>query len=188
MSAIMRKHPLVILLFCLLASKVEAQAGFVKAYIITEKGDTIRGDAKPNPKKEIEAYERIYFKDANGVQKNYRPSKIRGYGINEDHFISLDNDGEPRFYKVLARGAVNLYMIMFEAVNMNEVSMEPEYYLAKSDNKKLVVIKQAKFKKQATDWMKDNMEFLNAYPDDKKFDQEKAIEVINQYNSWKAAN
>jgi hypothetical protein len=184
----MGKYLLSFVLFCLLASGARAQAGFIKAYIITDKGDTVRGEAKPNPKKEMEAYEKIYFKDANGVQKNYRPSKILGYGVNEDHFISLDNDGEPRFYKVLARGPINLYVIMFEAVNMNEVSMEPEYYLAKPDNKKLVVIKQAKFKKQASDWMKDNMEFLNAYPDDKKFDQEKAIEVINQYNTWKAAN
>lgn len=165
---------------------MNGQNGFEKAYIVTEKGDTIKGEAKLNPKKEFEVYDRIYFKDENGVQKNYRPGKIAAYGVKDDHFISLAHDGEPKFYKVLTRGAINLYMVVFETMQMNESVFEPEYYIAYPDNKKLVMVKKGKFKKQISEWIKEKPEFAEVYPDEKKFDEEKAIAVISQYNSWKA--
>lgn len=34
--------------------------------------------------------------------------------------------------------------------------------------------------------MKDNMEFMRDYEDTKKFDAEKATQMINNYNLWKA--
>src|SRR4051812_5646754 len=101
---------ILLIVFSIAALTTMAQGNFEKAYLINEKGDTIHGEAKVNPKKEAEAYERIYFKDASGVQKNYKPSKTRGYGIQDRHFITLDFDGEPRFYRALVRGDINLYM------------------------------------------------------------------------------
>jgi len=77
-------------------------------------------------------------------------------------------------------------MLAFESVRMNEVTYDIEYYLSKPDNKKLVVVKQNKFKKQITDWMKDNPELLNDFEDSKEFDSEKAVALINQYNNGKA--
>jgi hypothetical protein len=34
--------------------------------------------------------------------------------------------------------------------------------------------------------MKDNPEMVEGYPEEKNFDEEKAIAVINEYNAWKA--
>ena len=163
-----------------------AQPGFVTGYIVNAKGDTVKGEVKPNVKKEHEAYIKVVFKDANGVQKTYKPNKIKGYGFNDQNFVGMDLDGELNFYRLLAKGEINFYKLMFEAMHMNEIVYESEYYISHPDNKKMVLVKESKFKKQMLDWMKDNQEFINTYDDDKKFDSEKAIEVIKQYNAWKA--
>jgi len=164
-----------------------AQITYVKGYVLPLKGDTIRGEIKMNAKKPTEVFEKVGFKDANGVQKNYKPEKLRAYGIENDHYISLTDGGEPAFFKILAKGHINLYMMMYEAMEMNEILMMPEYYLSLPDNKRLVAVKKNKFKKQMADWMKDNTEFIDAFEEEKIFDIEKATAVITAYNTWKAA-
>src|ERR1041385_6306165 len=83
-----------------------AQFTFVKGYIVNEKGDTLRGEVKTNPKKEHESYQRVTFKDASGAQKNYKPAKIKGYGFENNHFISFGKDDEATFYRVLVSGPI----------------------------------------------------------------------------------
>jgi hypothetical protein len=180
------KNVTIIILMSFWVAETFAQNNFVKSYIVNEKKDTIWGEAKVNAKKESDAFDKIYFKDAAGIQKTYRANKIMAYGVNDDHFISLDNAGEPQFYKVLARGEINLYMVVYEGMQMNEPTYDRVYYLAKPDNKKLVVVKQNKFKKQISEWMKENPEFIANYEDNKELDVEKAVAVISQFNSWKA--
>ena len=180
------KYGLLYLFVCFCFSYGHTQGGFVKAYIVNEKGDTLKGEAKPNPKKEIDSYNKIFFKDQSGVQKNYKPNKIKAYGCNNEHFVSLDSEGEMKFFKVLSRGEINFYKLGFEGLRMNNVVFEVEYYISRPNSKDLVTVKEGKFKKQLTEWMKDNTEFINSYGDDKKFDPDKAIEIITQYNNWKA--
>ncbi len=180
------KNYLTTVFVCASVLFANAQGTFVKGYIVNDKKDTIKGEVKLNPKKESEAYEKIYFKDANGGQKTYKAAKLIEYGVGNERFISLDYDGEPRFYKVLAQGAINFYVVLFETMRMNELSYDPEYYLAEPGNKEMETVKQNKFKKQLSYWMKDNMEFMKDYEDTKKFDVDKATQMINNYNAWKA--
>src|SRR5438105_6955200 len=91
----------------------KAQITFVKGYIINDKGDTLRGEVKTNPKKEHESYARVTFKDASGAQKNYKPAKVKGYGFENNHFISWGKEDEALFYKRLASGAINFYKSAF---------------------------------------------------------------------------
>jgi hypothetical protein len=180
------KHLIILACTCVLNSSLLAQITYAKGYVLPLKGDTVRGEIKMNPKKPTEIYEKVGFKDANGVQKNYKPEKLRAYGIENEHFISLTNAGDPVFYKILAKGEINFYLIMYEAIEMNEILLVPEYYISHPDNKKLVAIKKNKFKKQLTDWMKDNTEFIDEFEEEKTLDVEKAIAVINAYNAYKA--
>jgi hypothetical protein len=181
----MKNFLLVVLVsVCALA---QSQATFVKGYLVNDKGDTLKGEAKVNPKKEIDNYNKIYFKDESGVQKNYKPNKIKGYGCNNQDFVSMDADGEMKFYCVLATGNINLYKLGYEAMRMNEVVFETEYYIAHSDGKDLMLVKEGKYKKQLAEWMKDNQEFINSHNEDKKFDPQTITEIITQYNAWKAA-
>jgi hypothetical protein len=178
--------PLLLLLVCFLF-RVSAQQTFSKGYIVNDKKDTIRGEVRQNPKKQHEAFLKVFFKDAAGMQKNYKPGKVLAYGVNNDHYVSMDSDGEPSFYKILVKGYMCFYMLTFETMRMNEPVFESEYYFSHPNNQNLVVVKEAKFKKQLTDYMKDNPEIAQSYEDDgKNFDPAKAAEVITNYNAWKA--
>lgn len=159
---------------------------FVPATLITYKNDTLRGEAQVNPKKPLQQYDKVIFRDASGAQKNYRAEKLISYTLDKDFYIALDNDGEPRFYRVLAKGAVNLYELGVEMQVGDKIVPEKEYYLAHPDNKKLVVVRRKKFKNQLSDWLKDNPALAERY-DSETFDPEKAAILINEFNSWKAS-
>jgi hypothetical protein len=165
-----------------------AQNSFVKGYLINDKGDTLRGEVKYNPKKEQDCYNKVYFKDANGVVKNYKPKKAKGYGFNDQNFVAMDFESELKFYRVLVYGEINLYRMAYEEIRMNQEVLGGEYFIAHKDAAtKLTSVKEGKFKKQMLEWMKDNPEFINEY-NDKDFNAENAAEVIRKYNTWKAAN
>jgi hypothetical protein len=181
----MKKTCLAALLFFVFAC-VSAQSGMVKGYLISSKGDTLQGEIKVNPKKEIDLYTKVTFRDANGAQKVYRAGKAKAYGFNDRHFVSITFEEEPGFYEVLAQGEINFYKLGFEELRMNQAVFEVEYYLSKSGENELVLLKESKFKKQMGEWMKDNTEFIETYGEDKKFNYEKALGVIKNYNAWKA--
>jgi len=180
------KKRLLAVCMCLGALPSIAQSSMVKGYIVTEKGDTLKGEAKINPKKEIDNYTKVNFKDETGLQKMYKPAKLRAYGFNDEHYIAMDSDEEKKFYRILATGSINFYKLGYESLRMNEAVFEVEYYISHAGDKELILIKESKFKKQAGEWMKDHPEFIEAYGDEKKFDLEKAMAAITQYNSWKA--
>jgi hypothetical protein len=164
-----------------------AQAAFVKAYLINGKGDTLRGEAKINPKKEFENYYKVVFRDEKGQQKTYKPEKIKGFGFEEDHYVTITEDDESLFFKVLARGTITLYKFMYEGLRMNKPVYVPEYYLMVPDKDRLVLVKENKFKKQISDYMDDNPELVKGYEEGLEFEPAKAAELITQYNAWKTA-
>jgi hypothetical protein len=161
-----------------------SQITLVKGYMINMTGDTLKGEVKMNPKKEFDNFTRVSFKDASGVQKNYKPDKVKGYGFDNKHFIVSKLDGEPAFYKVLSRGHVMLYEVMVEVQQMNEITTKTEYYFAKANDTEYTKLKENKFKKQFGEVMKDNPDILNNSDDAKKFEIEKVVELVNQYNDW----
>lgn len=165
-----------------------AQTYYEKGYLVSDKGDTIRGEVKLNQKKEFEVYSKVTFRDEKGVQKNYKLEKVKAYGFKNRHFVKMEYGSEEYFYEVLVVGAINFYKIVFEALYAKTVELETEYFIKRSDGKKVSSMKSSKFKKTMLDWMEDHPEFINAYeePEAKKFDEAKAIEVIVQYNTWKA--
>ena len=177
---------LIILITPLIA---KSQVTFVKGYMINDKGDTLKGEVKFNPKKEYDCYNKVFFKeDVSGIQKSYKPKKVKGYGFNGQHYVSMEFEGEPKFYRVYASGNINMYRMMYEVILMNKPALGGGFFICKSDEKNLTQVKEAKFKKQLSEWMKDNTEFINTYEDEKTFNIERATEVINQYNTWKAGH
>ena len=167
----------------------EAQTYYEKGYLVGVKGDTIKGEVKLNQKKEFEVYSKVTFRDEKGVQKNYKPEKVKAYGFKDRKFLKMDYGSEEYYYEVLAEGDISYFKIVFEALYAKKIELETEYFIKKADSKKVNAMKSSKFKKVMTDWMEDHPEFINAYeePEDKKFDEAKAIEIIQQYNAWKAA-
>ena len=184
------KPILITLCFCLFAFfSLGQKTTFESGYLVTDTGDTLRGEVKYNKKKEQDCYNKVFFKDASGVQKNYKPSKkITAYGFNDQHFVVMDFENEPKFYKVLARGEINLYKMMFEEISMNQPVLGGEYFVVlQSDEKTLLPVKEGRFKRQMFDLMKDNTEFIKDYIDEKSLNENQAAEVIKKYNHWRAS-
>ena len=163
---------------------LHAQITFVKGYMINDKGDTLKGEIKMNPKKDFDLYAKVFFKDESGVKKNHKPDKVKGYGFENKHFVSAKYEGEMMFYKVLCNGKIMLYEMMYEMQQMNDIVHKSEYYIANNGDTEFAKLKQNKFKKQLSEYMKDNSELIENADDDKKFEIEKVTELINQYNDW----
>ncbi|MBA3679668.1 MAG: hypothetical protein H0W73_00540 [Bacteroidetes bacterium] len=177
------KNTLTALLISLVTFCVNAQITFVKGYIVNEKGDTLKGEVKINPKKEQDNYSKVFFKEESGTQKNYKANKVKAYGFDNQHYIAMEYEGEQKFYRVLVRGEISLYKMMFEVANMNAISWEGEYYMMRKDDKKMTTVKEGKFKKQLQDMMSGAAGYANEYEGDKKLNEEKAVEVITKYNN-----
>ena len=171
------------------AQKVAApKIVFLKGYLVNDKGDTIRGEVKYNPKKEQDCYTKVFFKDEAGVQKNYKPKKAKAYGFEDKDFVAMDFENELKYYRVMTAGDINLYKMMYEMISMNQPVIGAIYFISRKDDKDLTEVKEGKFKKQMSDWMKDNTDFINNFEDSKDFNAESATEVIKQYNAWKASH
>lgn len=179
-----KKIVLTISLIFAFTFSLSSQVTFVKGYMIDMDGDTLNGEIKLNPKKDFDLFNKVFFKDASGVQKNYKPDKVKGYGFDNKHFIASKYEGEMMFYKVLAHGKLNLYEMMYETQIMNEISYKSEYFIAKKEDAEYTRLKQGKYKKQIGEFMKDNDDILANADDDKKFEIEKVVELVNQYNDW----
>lgn len=175
------------ILLCSAFNFAFSQVTFVKGYLIDMDGDTLRGEIKMNPKKDFDLYNKVFFKDESGVQKNYKPDKVKGYGFDNKHFFAAKYEGDIMFYKVLALGKVSLYEMMYETMIMNEISYKSEYFIARKEDTEYTRLKQIKYKKQLAEFMKDNPDILASADDDKKFEIEKVIELVNQYNDWAKA-
>jgi hypothetical protein len=168
----------------------KAQVTFVPGYMIDAKGDTLKGEVKtnPNPKKEADNFTKVFFKDANGVQKNWKPAKVKGYGFAGKHFVTITEKDESMFYQRLTNGPIILYKSAFEAVSATETTKEIYFCLWKEGDKKVTEVKETKFKKQIQEWMSGNAGFANDYEDGKTFNEAAAVDVINKYNDWKKSN
>lgn len=187
----MKNQYLKIVLFILFSGGIVSafsQVTFVKGYLINEKGDTLHGEIKVNPKKEHENHQKVFFKDASGTQKNYKPNKVKGYGYDNNNYVSITQNDEAMFYKRLTNGDIMLFKSAFEVVNMNASSFDYEYYLFRNGDKKLTEVKPSKFKKQLQEWMSGAAAFADEYEESKKFNEESAIVAINKYNEWKKTN
>lgn len=179
---------IIILTLIICAGYSRAQVSFVKGYLVNDKGDTLRGEVKINPKKEFENHNKIFFKDNSGTQKNYKPNKVKAYGYENNHYVSITQSDESKFFKRLTNGALVLYKVAYEVINMNEVAYDYEYYISKEGDDKLSEVKTTKFKKQLQELMSGSSGFVNDFKDEKKFNEAAAIEVITKYNAWKKTN
>ncbi len=175
------KHTLLISA-TLVVTKINAQQNFIKGYIVPLAGDTIKGEVKTNPKKEFDYHNKVIFKDAQGVQKTYKPNKVKAYGFDINNYAAMDIGGEEKYYKIIVTGEISMYKMIFEEVKMNETSYVPEYFLMKKGDKKMTDVNPKKFKKQLQEMMSGAAGYANEYKGEKEIDEKSAAEVISAYN------
>ncbi|MGE0566302.1 MAG: hypothetical protein AB7O73_00010 [Bacteroidia bacterium] len=164
---------------------LKSQINYVNGYVVTLEGDTLKGEIKVNPKKDYDKFKRAGFKSKDGAQKNYKPNKIKAYGVEGRNFISWKLDDEDVFLERLTDGHITLLKAAFEAIVMNETNHVYEYYLLIEGEKKLQDINVKKFSKQLTKIMEGSESIAEKYEDGKELNESSAIEVINQFNRTK---
>jgi len=160
------------------------QAGFVKGYVISLKGDTEFVEVKVNPKKTLEQYQKLTYKTANGLQKMVKPEKIKGYGFDNNHFIVDKYEGEDLFYKVLSSGALNLYQLQYEYMKMNEAAVQEDFFYKKAGSTHYEQLKPKKYKKQLKEVMAANADLAKKAEIVEEFNAAKLIELFEEYNTW----
>lgn len=163
-------------------NKLAAQATFYPGYIILLTGDTLKGEIKMNPKKDLDLYSRVTFKKGNEAPKVYKANKIKEYKVDDLVFVSRNIDGEQVFIKRISSGAVTLYESKFEVMQMNEIKQKVDYYMEKGGETGPVKIKSGKFKKQVADAMADNEEIVKAL-EENKYEYDNIVEVFDEYNN-----
>lgn len=184
----MKKHLSLCLIAMLLCAGLRAEFVFKKGYVITNAGDTVRGDVKINTKKELDLFKRVMLKLGETESKSYAPSKIKEYGYEDQRFVSRMIDGEQAFVRVLSSGNINLYEHQFEYYHGNDVLVDSEYFIEKSENASTSnepkKVKAARFHKVMTDLVGEDSEFAKTKLEDKKYETSQMIEAVQEYNAW----
>ncbi|MES2761274.1 MAG: hypothetical protein V4677_03665 [Bacteroidota bacterium] len=142
---------------------------FEDAYIITLKGDTIKGQIKIPKIKKVELFQKISFKDATNKIRLYTPDKISGYGHKNYYYISAFHNNKSCYFKVLSKGKASLFETMFEVVEEGVASEIAEFCVMeeKSDGQ-FKVVDEKGLKKQLKDLFKSNKALVQKINDQKE--------------------
>ncbi len=183
------------LLFCLATSLVFSQAKkpvkvpdiFEPAYIVTLKGDTVKGLLKMPKLSRFETYEKIYFKDVKTNKvRQYLPHKITGYGYNNYFYTSAYHDNKPCFFKVLSKGTLTLYAFYTEVFDEGKPIEVHDYSVSREGAKQeeFFVLEAKGLKKQLKDLFKANKELAKKIHDQKEipFNDETFEAYFNEFN------
>lgn len=103
---------LTLYLLLALACTSVAQKNFVPGYIITRKGDTLKGKIKDRKYLgDAQSWQKVQFSDSVGRRFVYRPDEIKEYGRRGQRYRALviGVESEPTFVELVEDGAVLLY-------------------------------------------------------------------------------
>ncbi len=162
-----------------------AQLNFYEGFIVNETGDTIKGEIKANPKKELSLFAKVLFRDQQGFSKTYKADKIKGFAYyNPDkkkwnQFLAI-NDGESKFYKISIHQPIIIYEYQFEDMQMGEFFTAKQYFI--KHNNEFVRLKSKKLKKQLSEYI-DNEEILSELEKMDEIDIEKLSALFEKHYS-----
>lgn len=185
------KKSLTLVLLLVLGSFTAAKAEYVwkPGYVILNSGDTVKGEIKYNTKKELSMFSKVSLKNAENVQKNYKPDDIKEYCYDNVHFVTRTMDKELVFLKLVSGGKINLFEWQYEVYHGDQTLVEKDFYIEKigSDEKEPKKLKGNHFKKTVSELMADHTELVaRVEADDKKYEIADMQSVIEEYNDWYA--
>lgn len=186
----MKKH-LTLVLVLLLGSFTAAKADLVwkKGYVILNNGDTVKGEIKYNTKKELPLFSKVTLKNAENIQKSYKPDDIKEYSYEGVRFLSRTMDKELVFLKLVSGGQINLFEWQYEIYHGDQTLVETDFYIEKkgSNAKQPEKLKGNRFKKTVAELMADNTDLVaRVEAENKKYEIKDMQSVIEEYNDWYA--
>jgi hypothetical protein len=163
-----------------------------QGYVVTNKGDTLKGEIIERDKKtglRLEDY-KIKLIISPTEKKTYAPGKIRMYYNGENIYESVEfKTDEFAFMQVVSKGALGLYQLDLERLKKGEIEVyETQYYVKKPAEKGAIAlrIKENNFKKDIGLLVKDNDDMYDEI-NNKDLVFEDLEKVIKDYNAWVAA-
>jgi hypothetical protein len=164
---------------------------FEEAYVVTLKGDTIKGQIKMPKTKKVELFQKISFKDQTNKVRLYTPDKINGYGHKNYYFISAYHNNKACYFKVLSRGKASLFQTTFEEIEEGIVNELEEFCVMeeKSDGQ-FKVIDEKGVKKQLKDIFKSNKPLVQKINEQKEIALKADVleNYFNEFNKAAASN
>ncbi len=156
-------------------------------WVITNKGDTIKGEILERDKKTGLRFEgdKIRLTNAANEKKTYAPGRIKAYYNGETYYESVPfKEDEFGFMELVSTGVLNLYRLDLERDKKGEIEVyDTQYYVRKSSDKKGVAtrIKDNNFKKEMTTFCKDNQDIIDLI-NDKDYVFEDLEKLVKDYN------
>ncbi|MBC7694909.1 MAG: hypothetical protein H7141_05610 [Burkholderiales bacterium] len=164
---------------------------FEEAYVVTLKGDTIRGHIKMPKTKKVELFQKISFRDKTNKIRLYTPDKINGYGHNNYYFISAFHDNKSCYFKVLSKGKASLFLTTFEVVDEGIANEVEEFcVMEEKGDGQFKVIDEKGIKKQLKDVFKSNKSLVQKINDQKEIALRADVleNYFNEFNSTASSN
>lgn len=163
-----------------------------QGYVVTNKGDTLKGEIIERDKKTGLRLEddKIKLIISPTEKKTYAPGKIKMYYNGENVYESVEfKNDEFAFMQVVSKGALALYQLDLERNKKGEIEVyETQYYVKKPAEKGAIAIriKENNFKKDIGLLVKDNDDMYDEI-NNKDLVFEDLEKVIKDYNAWVAA-
>jgi hypothetical protein len=158
-----------------------------QGYVVTNKGDTLKGEIIERDKKTGLRFEgdKIKLIISPTEKKSYSPGKIKMYFNGENVFESVEYKSEEfAFMQVVDKGELTLYQLDLERDKKGEIEVyETQYYVKKTTEKAAIRIKENNFKKDVGALVKDNEDMLDEV-NNKDLVFEDLEKVIKDYNAW----
>jgi hypothetical protein len=158
-----------------------------QGYVVTNKGDTLKGEIIERDKKTGLRFEgdKIKLIISPTEKKSYSPGKIKMYYNGENVFESVEYKSEEfAFMQVVDKGELTLYQLDLERDKKGEIEVyETQYYVKKTTEKSAIRIKENNFKKDIGALVKDNEDMLDEV-NNKDLVFEDLEKVIKDYNAW----
>jgi hypothetical protein len=158
-----------------------------QGYVVTNKGDTLKGEIIERDKKTGLRFEgdKIKLIISPTEKKSYSPGKIKMYYNGENVFESVEYKSEEfAFMQVVDKGELTLYQLDLERDKKGEIEVyETQYYVKKTTEKAAIRIKENNFKKDIGALVKDNEDMLDEV-NNKDLVFEDLEKVIKDYNAW----
>lgn len=178
--------------FIVLSQAKKTPDVFEEAYIVTLKGDTVRGHIKlPKSKKTSEMYQKISFRDKTNKIRLYTPDKINGYGYKNYYYISAFHNNKSCYFRVLSKGKASLFEIVFEEIEEGVATEFAEFCVMEEKGDGQFKVLEAKgIKKQLKDVFKSNKALAQKISEQKEItiSAETLESYFNEFNQSSSSN
>ncbi len=150
----MKTSLLLSFLFVLINLNSYSQKGYMKGYIVVNKGDTLYGlvkDRKPSPFEKL--YPKIRFKSKETRKRRFSPYDIKAYKRGQAEFVcmwfaeditffkfqteSTQDRGKMEFVRIAAKGYLSYYQLEY----MGENNIESKGYFKREDESNMVFVR-----------------------------------------------